>query len=203
MYPDEDCWKDVKISTVNAKKNKWMEGKSLFEAGKTLKKTSLDTLFDVLIEERLNVGAIFFSMNEKNLKSILKQPYVMIGSDSSARSFDGITAKGKPHPRGFGTFPRVLNKYVRDQEVMTIEEAIYKMTGLPARTFGIKRRGVIAEGCFADITVFDPKTVTDRASYDNPVESPEGIYYVFVNGVPVLWEGKLTSALPGRILKRH
>ena len=203
LCPDESYWESVKISAVTLNKNKWMEGKSLSEVSKSLKKSSLETLFDILISENLNVEAIFFSMSEENLRSILKLPYVMIGSDSSARSFDGITAKGSPHPRGFGSFPKVLGRYVREQGVISLEEAIYKMTGLPARTFGIKRRGCIAEGYFADVTVFNPDTIIDKASFDNPFESPEGIYYVFVNGVPVLWEGKLTSALPGRILKQH
>lgn len=203
LYPGESYWESVKISAVTLNKNKWMEGKSLSEVSKSLKKTSLETLFDILISENLNVEAIFFSMSEENLRSILKLPCVMIGSDSSARSFDGITAKGSPHPRGFGSFPKVLGRYVRELGVILLEEAIYKMTGLPARTFGIKRRGCIAEGYFADVTVFNPDTIIDKASFDNPFERPAGIYYVFVNGVPVLWEGKLTSALPGRILKQH
>ncbi|MEK7823000.1 MAG: amidohydrolase family protein, partial [Nitrospirota bacterium] len=142
-----------------------------------------------------------FSMNEDNLKSILKLPFAMIGSDSSARSFDGITAQGKPHPRGFGSFPRILGKYVREEKVFSLQEAVYKMTGLSAKTFKIERRGIIAKDFFADIAVFDPNTVKDSSTFDNPFQMPEGIYYVFVNGVPVVWEGGCTGALPGKILK--
>lgn len=200
-HPDEDYWRNIIISSAGKKKNKWMEGKSLFEIGRLLNEASLELLFKILIEEDLRVDAIFFSMNEENLKSILKLPYSVIGSDSSARSFNGITAKGKPHPRGFGSFPRVLSRYVMEQGIISQEEAIYKMTGLPAKIFGLKRRGIIAEGFFADITVFDFNSIKDNASFDNPFQKPEGVHYVFVNGTPALWEGRLTGALPGRILK--
>lgn len=199
-YPEESYWGSIRISSVNLNKNKWMEGKSLSDIGKLLGKPPVECLFEILIEENLKVEAIFFSMNEENLKSILKQPYIMIGSDSAARSFDGVTAKGKPHPRGFGSLPRILGSYVREQGVLSIEEAVYKMTGLPAKTFGIKQRGVITEGFYADIAVFDPDKIKDWSTFDNPFEKPEGIYYVFVNGIPALWEGKQTGALPGRIL---
>ncbi|MCK5140091.1 MAG: amidohydrolase family protein, partial [Thermodesulfovibrionia bacterium] len=159
-----------------------------------------ECLFEILIEEKLRVGALFFFMNEDNLRSILRVPFSMIGSDSSARSFDGITAQGKPHPRGFGCFPRILGKYVREHGVLSLEEAIYKMTGLPAKTFGIQQRGMIAEGFFADITILDSDSIKDNSTFDNPFEKPEGINYVFVNGTPVLWEGMETGKLPGRIL---
>ncbi|MEK6528250.1 MAG: D-aminoacylase [Nitrospirota bacterium] len=199
-HPDEDYWRNIIISYVGKKKNKWMEGKSLFEIGRLLNEASVEVLFKILIEEDLRVDAIFFSMNEENLKSILKLPYSVIGSDSSARSFDGITAKGKPHPRGFGSFPRVLSRYVMEQGIISQEEAIYKMTGLPAKIFGIHRRGIIKEDFFADITVFDFNSIKDKASFDNPFHRPEGVHYVFVNGIPALWESRLTGALSGKIL---
>jgi len=200
-HSEKDYWNNIMISSVNLDKNKWMEGKRLTEIGKHSGKSPIECFFEILIEENLRVGAIFFSMNEDNLKSILKLPCTMIGSDSSARSFDGITAQGKPHPRGFGSFPRVLGTYVREQGIISLEEAIYKMTGLPAKTFGIRQRGIIAEGSFADITVFDLENIKDKSTFDNPFEKPEGIHYVFVNGVPALWEGDLTGALSGRILR--
>lgn len=200
-HPEPSYWEKVRISSVNLSKNKWMEGKSLFEISKSLGKTPLKCLFDILIEEDLNVKAIFFLMNEDNLRAILRRPYTMIGSDSGARSFDGITAKGMPHPRGFGSFPRLLGRYVREQGVITLNEAIYKMTGLPAKIFRINKRGIIAEGFFADITVFDPEKINDRADFNSPFKRAEGIYHVFINGVPVMMDGKLTGALPGRIIK--
>ncbi len=200
-HPEASYWETVSISSVSLGKNKWMEGKSLSGIGETLGKTPLKCLFDILAEEDLNVGAIFFSMNEANLKSILKRPYTMIGTDSGARSFDGITAEGMPHPRGFGSFPRVLGRYVREQGAITFSEAIYKMTGLPAEIFRISRRGAIAEGFFADIAIFDPEKVNDTANFSDPFKKPEGIHHVFVNGAPVLFEGEITGALPGRILR--
>jgi len=199
-HPEESYWDNIMISSVNLEKNKWMEGKKLSDISRILKKPSLEFLFKLLIEEDLRVSAIFFSMSEDNLKSILKQPYTMIGSDSSARSFNGITAKGKPHPRGFGTFPRVFDKYVKEEGILSLSEAIYKMTGLPANTFKIAKRGILAPDFFADLIIFDHDKIRDKASFKNPFKRPEGIYYVFVNGIPVLWEGKLTGRLPGRIL---
>ncbi len=201
LHPDPSCWDKIVISSVISEKNRWMEGKSVSEISGSLNKDPLVFIFEVLIEEDLNVGAIFFSMNEDNLMTILKQPYCMIGSDSTARSFSGITAKGKPHPRGFGTFPRIIRKYVNEQKILTLENAIHKMTGLPANTFNISKRGVIRKGYFADIVVFDPEKISDVADYQNPFQGPEGILHVFVNGVPVVLDGELTGALPGKIIK--
>jgi N-acyl-D-amino-acid deacylase len=146
-------------------------------------------------------------MNEENLRRILKKPYTMIGTDSSARSDNGITAKGKPHPRGFGTFPRILGRFVREEEILSLEEAIYKMTYLPTKRYGLKNRGLIKEGYYADLVVFDPEKIIDRSTFDNPFQYPDGIVYVFVNGISVVEEGRVNSegscgqALPGRILR--
>ncbi len=198
--PDDSFWKSITISRLNLVRNKWMEGKNLYEVSQYSLKKPVQVLFDVLVEEKLDVDAIFFLMNEKNLKAILKSRYTVIGSDSSARSFQSVTAAGKPHPRGFGTFPRIIGRYVREQNALTLEDAIYKMTGLPARIFRIEGRGIIKEGCFADITVFDYRKIIDRAEFANPFIKPAGIHHVFVNGRPVLLNGELTKELPGRIL---
>jgi N-acyl-D-amino-acid deacylase len=200
-FPEAYSWEKVRISSINSDRNKWMEGRSLLDISRSLEKTPTDALFHILIEEDLNVGAIFFFMSDENLKSILQRPYTMIGSDSTARSFNGITAAGKPHPRGFGSFPRVLSKFVREENVLTLSEALYKMTVLPAKTFGIKERGSIKEGYFADIVVFDPDKVADFADFDDPFKKSDGIYHVFVNGTPVMLDGGLTGAMPGRILR--
>ncbi len=193
-------WENVVISSVSPGENEWMQGGNIAEISGTLDKTPFEFIFDILVEEDLDVGAIFFLMNEENLKSILKQPYTMTGTDSAARSYSGITAKGKPHPRGFGSFPKILGRYVREQGVMTPGEAIHKMCGLPAKIFSIRRRGILRKDFFADITVFDPEKVKDAADYNNPFQRPEGICHVFVNGTPVLLDGEATGALPGRIL---
>ena len=165
-------------------------------------KEPVDIFLDLLTFERLRVGAIFFSMNEDNLSRILKQPFTVIGSDSSARSFDGVTANGLPHPRGFGTFPRVLGRYVREQGLLSLCEAIHKMTGLTASIFGIEERGLIKEGYFSDLVIFDKDTILDRAEFTNPFLPPEGIHFVFVNGEPVVYHGLLQEKRPGRILKK-
>lgn len=200
-HPDKTYWEKVVISSVKTGRNKWMEGKNLLSLSEAVSRQPIDVLFDVLIEEELQVAAIFFTMNEDNLRAILKKSYTVIGSDSSARSFDGITARGRPHPRGFGSFPRILGRYVRELGILTLSEAVYRMTGLPAKIFRISQRGILEEGFFADLVVFDPDIVKDRADFDGPFQKPEGIYHVFVNGVPVLLDGEFTGALPGRILK--
>lgn len=200
-HPDKGYWERVSISSVPSLKNKWMEGKSMAAIAKHEGVDPIDLLFRVLIEERLRVGAIFFSMNEDNLKRFLSLPYTMIGSDSSARCTGGQTHKGKPHPRGFGSFPRFLGRYVRDEGLMTMSEAIHKITMLPAKTFGIIYRGLIREDAFADIVIFDPDKVIDRATFDEPFLKPEGIHYVIVNGLLAVMEGEITGRKSGRILK--
>jgi N-acyl-D-amino-acid deacylase len=200
-HPDEAYWNSVLVSSVNVDSNKWMEGKNISEIGASRGKNPGESVIEILVEEEADVGAIFFSMNEDNLESVLKRPYTMAGSDSSARSFDGITAQGLPHPRTFGTFPRILGKYVRERGVLSMGGAVYKMTGLPAKVFGIKQRGIVAEGCYADIVVFDPETIIDKADFNDPYKRPDGIHHVFVNGIPVVSEGEVTGAMPGRILK--
>jgi N-acyl-D-amino-acid deacylase len=158
-------------------------------------------LLRILIDEKLKIGAIFSSMHEENLRKILSLPYVMIGTDSSARSSDGLTHKGKPHPRGFGSFPRFLGRYVRDILGMDMAEAIRKITFLPAVTFGIQKRGILQQGAYADIAIFDSQKVLDGATFEEPFVKPEGIHSVIVNGIPAVWEGKSTGMRAGRILR--
>jgi len=197
----KDYWKKISISSVSSKSNRWMEGKSLYDIACVKRKEPVDILFDILIEERLKVNAIFTSMCEENLKKFLSLPYCMIGTDSSARSFSGPTCKGKPHPRGFGTFPRFLGKYVRNECLMSMSKGIHKITMLPAITFGIYKRGIIKKGAYADIVIFDPERIIDRATFEEPFVRPEGIYYVLVNGLPALREGQITGSKSGRILR--
>ncbi len=197
--PDK-YWKNVYISSVFNKKNKWMEGESILDISARTGQRPIDAIIDVIIEDNAKTSAIFFTMNENNLRRILRLPYVMIGSDSSARSFSGKTSEGKPHPRGFGTFPRFIGFYVRDENIMSLPEAIRRITVLPAETFGIRERGVIKENFFADIVVFDYNQIKDRASYKDPFIKSEGIKYVFVNGSLAVREGALTGVLSGRFL---
>ncbi len=196
----EELWSEILISSTYTDKNRWMEGKSLSEIASKLNKSPIDVALELIIADRSRTGAIFFSMSEDNLRRFLKLPYMMIGSDSAVRSFDGPTCKGKPHPRGFGSFPRFIGRYVRDEGLMDLPEAIRRITSLPAKTFGLERRGLLKEGYFADLTLFDYKAITDHADFVNPFQRPEGVRWVFINGVPAYADGEFTGSLSGRIL---
>ncbi len=194
-------WENIYIASVSTQKNIWMEGKDLISIANHEHAEPVDVLMKLLVEEKLRVSAIFSSMHEQNLRRFLRLPYCMIGTDSSARSVSGPTRIGKPHPRGFGSFPRFIGKYVRDHSLTVMSEAIHKITALPAKTFGIHQRGVLKKGAFADIVIFDYKSIIDRATFDKPFLKPKGIYHVLVNGIPAIWEGKLTGIRAGRVLR--
>jgi len=156
-----------------------------------------------MIEEGLNVDMITFMMDEDNTRRILAHPLTSIGSDSSARAPYGPLSKTKPHPRCYGTFPRVLGRYVREENLMSLPEAIRKMTSKTAMKFGIRERGQLKENFFADISIFNPDTVIDKATWSDPHQYPEGIDYVIVNGELVINEGEHTGKLPGRVLRKE
>ena len=153
-------------------------------------------------DESLDVAAIYFTMCEDDLRAVLQYANTCIGSDSSVRAVDGITARGKPHPRAFGTFPRIFKRYVRESKLISLEEAVRRATGLAAERLGVRERGRIAEGCFADIVLFDPLSVADTSTYEDPHRYPTGIRSVYVNGEAVVHDGKITGARPGRLLRR-
>ena len=164
---------------------------------------SLDMLFDLLIEEGGSVSTVYAHHTEADMKLALKQPWCSIGSDGSALSIEGELRRGNPHPRSFGTFPRVLGVYVREQNLLTLEDAVRKMTSLNAAKLGLRDRGLLREGMQADITLFDPVTVVDKATYTAPFAYNDGIEYVIVNGTVVLDRGRHTGARPGRVLRRQ
>ncbi len=201
-YPDEKFWESVVISTVHSNNNKCMEGKSIAQIAGEIKKSSIDTVFDILIEEQCRVWILLFSMCDENLEQILRWDFVMVGSDSSLRKTQGILSEGKPHPRSYGTFSRVLGRYCRDKKLFPLEKAIYKMTGLPAQRIKLDRRGILKEGYFADITIFDPNKITDCATYEEPHQYSKGIEYVIVNGKVTVENGKHTGVTNGTIIKR-
>ena len=200
-YPERAEWEKVFISSVVSEKNKWMEGKSIAQLARVRNSEEVDTLLDILVEERARAGAIFMSMSEENLEKFLSLPYVMIGTDSSARSATGLTRSGKPHPRGFGSYPRFFGRYVREKGLMSLSEAIYRATMLPAVTFRLPGRGILKKGAFADVVVFDQERILDRSTFERPFLRPRGIHSVIVNGMPVILEGVPTGARPGRILR--
>lgn len=162
----------------------------------------LDQLFDLLIEEGGSVSTVFAHHTERDMTLALSQPWCSIGSDGSAYAIEGPLRKGNPHPRNFGTFPRVLGVYVRELKLLRLEDAVRKMTSLNAAKVGLKDRGILREGAFADITVFDPESVIDNAKYTEPFQYNEGIRFVFVNGSLVLEGEKHTGAKPGHVLRR-
>lgn len=168
------------------------------------KKTDpLDILFDLLIEENSSISTVYAHHTEEDMNLALKQPWCSIGSDGSALAIEGPLRRGNPHPRNFGTFPRVLGRYAREKHLITLEDAVYKMTGLNAEKLGLKDRGTIAPGNFADITIFDPVTIIDKATYNDPFQYSEGIEYVLVNGEIVLKGINHTGKRPGRALKKN
>jgi N-acyl-D-amino-acid deacylase len=157
---------------------------------------------DLLVADSLRTSAIYFSMSEDDLMLALRQPWVMIGGDAGTRALDGPLSTDQPHPRAFGTFPRVLCRYSRERGLFPLEEAVRKMTSLPAGRTGLAERGRLAPGLFADLAIFDPGTVCDRATFEEPKRLAVGVEHVVVNGVPVLRDGEPTGALPGRGLRR-
>lgn len=194
-----DDWSEVVISRVSGEANRELEGRNLKEAARDRGISPVELFFQVLIEEELSVEALFFGMDPVNLVRILKKPYAMIGSDASARPNHGPLAQGRPHPRTFGTFPLVLGDFVRDG-TLTLEEAVFRLTGLVADKLGLTDRGRIRAGAAADLTIFDPKTIRARATYQDPCRYPEGIEWVIVNGQIVVEQGTHTGRLPGIFL---
>ena len=190
------------INDVVADSLKKYEGMLLTDAGKLRGQDAYDAAFDILIADKGRTGAIYFSFNEDALRLAMKQPWVSVGQDAGALSPDS-TGKftEREHPRAFGTFPRILGLYVRQDSVISLEFAIRKMTSLAAQRVGISNRGLLKPGMYADITVFDPNTIIDRSTYENPAQLATGVSYVLVNGVPVVDNGQVTAALPGRALR--
>jgi N-acyl-D-amino-acid deacylase len=162
----------------------------------------LDVLFEFLIEENGAISTIYAHHTESDMNLALVQPWCSIGSDGFALATDGPLRRGHPHPRSFGTFPRVLGEYVRNRRVLTLEDAIRKMTSLNAAKAGLLDRGLLRAGLYADVTVFDPKTVIDQSTYLDPFQYSAGITHVMVNGQLVLDDGRPTGARPGRALRR-
>src|SRR5690349_1998890 len=178
-----------------------LQGKRISEIAAEQKKDPLDVLFDLILADHGQTGAIYFMMSEADMRAAMQAPFVSICTDSGARATDGPLAGSKSHPRGWGSYPRILGHFVRDEKLLSLEAAIHKMTGAPAARVGLRERGLLKEGMFADITIFDPAKVIDKATFDSPNQYPVGIEYVLVNGKISVDKGQRTSALAGRVLR--
>ena len=194
-------WDDILLTTVGSERNADAPGQRLDKYARRKRLSPARAALALLLEERLDVQAIFFNMSEDDVATVMSSPFSCIGSDASARAKSGVTAQGYPHPRTFGTFPRVFGRYVRGRHTLELAEAIRRMTSLPADIFGLADRGRLAIGAYADLVLFDPDTVRDTATYEDPFEYPLGIERVWVNGRTVARDGVPTGALPGRILR--
>jgi len=196
-----DGWDSILITSTGSDRNADVAGMRIPEIAARWGVRPETAVLQLLIAEEMQVEAAFFSMSEDDVATVLSADFCCIGSDASARGFSGITARGVPHPRTYGTFPRIFGRYVRGRRVFDAPEAVRRMTSLPAELFGIADRGTIARGAWADLVVFDPERIVDRATYERPFVAPEGIRDVYVNGRAVLRDGAMTGARPGRALR--
>ncbi len=191
----------VLIGVVHNPKLLPLQGKTLAELAKLQNKDPMDALFDLLIDDQASTEVAAFGMDEPDVTLALQQPWVSIDNDSPGASPEGVLGQEHPHPRAYGTFPRILRKYVREDKKLTLEEAIRKFSALAAQRMGFADRGVLKAGMRADVVVFDPESVRDLATFENPNQLSQGMEYVLVNGVPVVDRGKMTGALPGKVLR--
>ena len=210
MTPSKDWdneWEEIPgpdavlIGVVQNPKLLPLQGKRLSEIAKMWNKDPMDALFDLLIEDNAATSVAVFGMSEPDVALALQQPWVSVDNDSSGTSPEGILGQEHPHPRAYGTFPRVLRKYVREEKKLTLEDAIRKFSALPAQRMRLTDRGVLKAGMWADVVVFDPETIHDVATFEKPNQLSEGMQYVLVNGVPVIDQGKMTGAKPGKVVR--
>ena len=183
------------IASLLTQANQKFIGLSIVDIARLRGRDPMDTVFDLLVEERCAVGMVAFSMSEDDVRTVMAHPTTMIGSD-------GLYSPGNPHPRVYGTFPRILGRYVREEKHLTLEEAVRKMTSFPARKIGLENKGVLRPGADADIVIFDPETVIDKATFQNSPQYPEGIEYVLVNGRVCVEKGQFTGQTAGRVITR-
>jgi N-acyl-D-amino-acid deacylase len=207
---DTDQWENLYLAAgspdkillvaFKSEKLKPLTGKSLSEVAKMRGKDPITTIMDLILEDRSRVGTIYFLMSEENVRKELAKPWISFGSDEASQAPEGVFLKSNPHPRAYGNFARVLGKYSRDEKVISLPEAIRRLSALPATNLGLDHRGSLKEGMFADVVVFDPATIRDRATFEKPHQYAVGMKHVFVNGLQVLKDGDHTGAKPGRAL---
>ncbi|HEV2422662.1 MAG TPA: D-aminoacylase [Candidatus Acidoferrales bacterium] len=190
----------ILIASVNNPDLIGLEGKTIEEVSKMWKEDPIDTIFDLVIKDKARTDVVTFGMSEPDVELALKQPWVSADNDASGASPTGILGQDHPHPRAYGTFPRILRKYVREEHLLTLPDAIRKFSALPAQREHLADRGVLKDGMWADVVMFDPAKVRDLATYENPNQLSAGMDFVLVNGVPVIADGKMTKALPGKVI---
>src|SRR5437773_6705217 len=210
MKIDSDKWENLylaagspeKILLVGFKSDKLkpLTGKTLADVAKMRGKDPIDTIMDLIAEDESRIGTVYYLMSEENVKKELRKPWVSFGSDEASQAPEPPFTKSNPHPRAYGNFARVLGKYVRDEKVLPMSDAIHRLSGQPATNLGLDHRGFLKEGMFADVVVFDPATISDRATFEKPHQYAVGVKHVFVNGVQVIKDGEHTGAKPGRAL---
>ena len=207
---DSDQWENLYLAAgspdkillvaFKSEKLKPLTGKSLSEVAKMRGKDPITTIMDLILEDRSRVGTIYFLMSEENVRKELAKPWISFGSDEASQAPEGVFLKSNPHPRAYGNFARVLGKYARDEKVITLPDAIRRLSAQPATNLGLDHRGLLKEGMFADVVVFDPATIADHATFEKPHQYARGMKHVFVNGAQVLKDGEHTGTKPGRAL---
>jgi len=211
MKTDAQDWENLYFAAGSAEKVllvgfkndslKHYTGKSLAAVAELRGTSPEETAIDLVIQDGSRVGTVYFLMSEENVKKQIALPYMSFGSDAGSLAAEGVFLKSNPHPRAYGNFSRLLGKYVREEKVITLEEAIHKLSGLPASHLKLKKRGLLKEGYAADIVIFDPANITDHATFENPHQYATGVKHVFVNGTQVLKNGEHTGAKPGQVVK--
>jgi len=190
----------ILLASFKTEKLKPLTGKTLAEVARMRGQDPVETIMDLVLEDRSRIGTIYFLMSEANIKKQIRQPWVSFGSDAASIAPEGNFLKSAAHPRAYGNFARLLGKYVREEKVISLTEAVRRLSGLPATNLGLDHRGLLKNGMFADVVVFDPQTIADRATFENPHQLAVGVRDVLVNGVQVLKEGGHTGAKPGKAL---
>jgi N-acyl-D-amino-acid deacylase len=200
LYLDAASPDKILLVGFKSQKLKPLTGKSLAEVAKIRGKDPIETIMDLIAEDESRIDSVYFLMSEENVKKEIAKPWISFGSDEASQAPEGVFLKSNPHPRAYGNFARVLGKYVRDEKVLTLPEAIRRLSAFPATNLGLDHRGFLKEGMFADVVVFDPATIADRATFQKPHQYALGVKHVFVNGVHVIKDGEHTGAKPGRAL---
>jgi N-acyl-D-amino-acid deacylase len=190
----------ILIVEFKSEKLKPLQGKTLAEVAKLRGKPAAETVLDLMTEDESRVGVVYFTMSEDNVRKQIALPWVSFGSDGASMATEGVFLKSNTHPRAYGNFARLLGKYVREERLLPLSEAIRKLSSLPAQNLGLDRRGLLKEGFFADVVVFDPETIQDHATFEKPHKYSTGVNHVLVNGQLVINEGQHTGVRSGRAL---